>query len=129
MVAATKKKRGRPSVFERDGKQDWKSTLKAIYPDDMPRTTVNRYYSTDGLQIFDKATIDHGELLFSKAPNGRFICKEGIFEQVGRMRVQDGYSLEDCVYILQLSANSLYEGATVKQIVSYIRHGRKTNEW
>lgn len=129
MVADTKKKRGRPSVFERYGMQEVKSTLKAFYPDCMPRTIVNRYYSAEGIRIFDEATIDHGELLNSTAPNGRYISKEGIFEQVGRMRVQDGYSLEDCVYILQLSANSLYEGATVKQIVSYIRHGRKTNEW
>lgn len=129
MEAATEKKRGRPSVFAREGTQSFEATLKALYPDDMPRTTVNRYYSTDGMNVFNNTTIDHGELLYSKAPNGRFICKYGIFEQVGRMRIQDGYSVEDCVYILQLSANALHDGATVKQIISYIRHGRKTGDW
>lgn len=129
MEAATKKKRGRPSVFARDGMQNFEPTLKALYPDDMPRTTVNRYYCTEGDGIFRDAAIDHGELLQSKAPSGRFIYKAGIFEQVGRMRIQDGYSVEDCVYILQLSANALHDGATVKQVIAYIRHGRKTGEW
>ena len=129
MEAATKKKRGRPSVFVRDGMEEYKKLTLALYPNESPRTTANRHYETTGLQIFEEATIDHGELMFSKYPIGRGTVKSGIFEQVGRMYLQNGYSIEDCVTILQLSANALHEGATVKQIISYIRHGRITNEW
>lgn len=130
MEAVSKNKRGRPSVYARYDPEHGGIVLKAraesAVPELSQRSKRNYVYIGCGMTIMDENEFEHKELLQAKSKQ---TFKATILEQIGRMNYQDGYSENDCVYILQVAANALYNGCTVKQIVKYIRHGRKTNEW
>ena len=51
-------------------------------------------------------------------------CKNGILEQLGRMRVQDNISLEDCVIIANYAIDAIKAGVGVKEITVAIRKVR-----
>ena len=51
-------------------------------------------------------------------------CKNGILEQLGRMRVQDNVSLDDCIIIANYAIDAIKEGVGVKEITVAIRKVR-----
>ena len=51
-------------------------------------------------------------------------CKNGILEQVGRMRVQDNVSLDDCIIIANYAIDAIKAGVGVKEITVAIRKVR-----
>ena len=51
-------------------------------------------------------------------------CKNGILEQVGRMRVQDNVSLDDCIIIANYAIDAIKAGVGVKEITVAIRKAR-----
>ena len=53
-------------------------------------------------------------------------CKTGILEQLGRMRIQDNISLEDCIIIANYAIDAIKAGVGVKEITVAIRKVRTT---
>ena len=51
-------------------------------------------------------------------------CKNGILEQLGRMRVQDNVSLDDCIIIANYAIDAVKAGVGVKEITVAIRKVR-----
>ena len=51
-------------------------------------------------------------------------CKTGILEQLGRMRIQDNVSLEDCIIIANYAIDAIKAGVGVKEITVAIRKVR-----
>ena len=51
-------------------------------------------------------------------------CKNGILEQLGRMRVQDNISLDDCIIIANYAIDAIKAGVGVKEITVAIRKVR-----
>ena len=51
-------------------------------------------------------------------------CKNGILEQLGRMRVQDNVSLDDCIIIANYAIDAIKAGVGVKEITVAIRKVR-----
>ena len=47
--------------------------------------------------------------------------KNGVLEQIGRMRVQDGFSDGDCIYIANLAADAVNGGFTSREVERTIR--------
>lgn len=52
--------------------------------------------------------------------------KTGILEQLGRMRIQDNISLEDCIIIANYAIDAIKAGVGVKEITVAIRKVRTT---
>ena len=53
-------------------------------------------------------------------------CQTGILEQLGRMRIQDDISLEDCIIVANYAIDALKAGVEVKEITIDIRNVRTT---
>ena len=51
-------------------------------------------------------------------------CKNGILEQLGRMRIQDNVSLDDCLIVANYAIDAIKAGAGVKEITVAIRKVR-----
>lgn len=51
-------------------------------------------------------------------------CKNGILEQLGRMRVQDNVPLDDCIIIANYAIDAIKAGVGVKEITMAIRKVR-----
>lgn len=107
-ASENKKRRGRPTVYQRDHRED----MKAICESDIDRTHrthIAEYYrgAVFGL-LEDNSDIPYLEKIF-RIDNSRPACyqKGEIIEQLGRMLVQDGYS-EDSVIEAATIAAKLY---------------------
>lgn len=133
-------KRGRPNVFARDGSLEYRETMLSLLDVTTNRGLANAHYQMQGVGIIKEAAseIPYSELLFEEGNiyagvKGTISCglgfKKGIAEQIGRMLIQDGFCMEDCVEVAKISAKALHDGFTVKEIEKYIRHGRTTGEW
>jgi hypothetical protein len=48
-------------------------------------------------------------------------CKNGILEQIGRLRIQDNAALEDCVIVANFAIDAIKSGVGVKEITVAIR--------
>ena len=134
--AASKKRRGRPTVYTRDlcGDQNAGDSAKAahdsIFYDMEARARVNMHYVIAGLEIADALLGKDGARREFTAPTTGRLKGQAILEQVGRMKLQDGYSDGDCRAVLGTALhlrNS--EGWTVRDIERWIRHNRTTGEW
>ena len=132
--AATKKRRGRPSVYTREmfGDQECGDKLKSVqdnlFSDLSDRARVNTHYYIQCQKIAER---EFGRKWFQGifvTSHGRF-KNFGIAEQIGRMSLQNGYSDSDCITVLKMALEYLNEGYKVKEIERWIRHGRNTGEW
>ena len=115
-ASENKKRRGRPTVYQRDHRKD----MKAICESDIDRTHrthISEYYrgAVFGL-LEDNSDIPYLEKIF-RIDNSRPACyqKGEIIEQLGRMLVQDGYS-EDSVIEAATIAAKLYRGTRLKKL-------------
>lgn len=134
--AATKKRRGRPTVYTRDlrGDQDAGDSAKAIhdgiFSDMEPRARVNMHYVTAGMSIADKLLgKDGARREFTSPKTGKF-KGQAILEQVGRMKLQNGYGDGDCMTVLETALHLRNaDGWTVREAERWIRRGRTTGEW
>lgn len=113
-----KRKRGRPKVDTHitDGCYDNR------------RQELNYKYMFEGQGVLLDAAEDIPErhILYEvDNENFRFkACKNGILEQLGRMRVQDNMSLEDCVIVANYAINAVKAGVGVKEITVAMRKVR-----
>ena len=126
MEAATKKKRGRPPLYS----QEFYDGIAALFPTQVSRRTLTNFtYVTEG---YETAKGMLGAEAAETAFNGTtaHLWGQGILEQVGRMRLQDGYSVNDCELILKTALRLHSEtDLTSRDIERWIRHGRKTGNF
>ena len=92
------------------------------------RQELNYKYMFEGTGVLMDATdeIPERTILYEiDDSNLRFkACKNGILEQLGRMRVQDNVSLDDCIIIANYAIDAIKAGVGVKEITVAIRKVR-----
>lgn len=120
MESTETRKRGRPKV----------DTHLTEGHFDNRRLELNRKYMYEGTGVLDEAgdDIPDSTMLYEVDDEGKRLktCKDGILEQLGRMYVQDGASLEDCTAVANFSIDALKAGSGVKEITVAIRKIRTT---
>jgi len=134
LEAATKNKRGRPTVFEKVyGDDGFKSSIRAMKSDDSDRTVTNQLYVSEGLslaeKVYGKMKMDGDSTInsiFFHNGKGKGI---GILEQIGRMHLQNNFDEESCILVLKAAVDAKQDGTPVKIIEKWLRHGRNYNEW
>lgn len=113
-----KRKRGRPKVDTHitDGQFNNR------------RQELNYKYMFEGTGVLIDAAdeIPERTILYEiDDTNLRFkACKNGILEQLGRMRIQDNVSLDDCIIVANYAIDAIKAGAGVKEITVAIRKVR-----
>lgn len=127
MEDATKKRRGRPSLFERtNGFIDF--IAQTDTRNRTARTHANMYYATAGSSfvIGHSADIPNARLLAWSTETPAELHQEAVavLEQIGRMAEAE-YSEEDLLILCQYAAQMLKAGYTVKQTANFLRRGRK----
>ena len=115
-----KRKRGRPKVD---------THLTEGYYDNR-RQELNYKYMFEGTGVLMDAAdeIPERTILYEMDKENRCFkaCKTGILEQLGRMRIQDDISLEDCIIVANYAIDALKAGVGVKEITIAIRRVRTT---
>ena len=123
-----KRRRGRPTVFQRDHMEG----MESLCTEDKHRTRrshVADYYRGSVFGILeDHSDIPYLEGIF-RIDGNACIEKCEIIEQLGRMHVQDGYDEETIIYAATLAARFYHNGNTVKEIAAYLRRVRKAKSW
>lgn len=115
-----KRKRGRPKVDTHitDGQFNNR------------RQELNYKYMFEGTGVLMDAAdeIPERTILYEIDKENRCFkaCKTGILEQLGRMRIQDNISLEDCIIIANYAIDAIKAGVGVKEITVAIRKVRTT---
>lgn len=130
-VSENKRRRGRPTVFERDHMEDLDRYIAGMDEGKTRRTHVAEYYRGSVFGILeDHNDIPYLEEIF-KVDNAKFTCKQKdeIIEQLGRMYAQDGYGEDTIVDAATLAARFYHNGNTVKEIAAYLRRVRKAKSW
>ena len=127
-ASENKRRRGRPTVFQRDHMEGMEKLCTA----DKHRTRrshVADYYRGSVFGILeDHSDIPYLEGIF-RIDGNACIEKCEIIEQLGRMHVQDGYDEETIIYAATLAARFYHNGNTVKEIAAYLRRVRKAKRW
>ena len=110
-----KRKRGRPKVD---------THLTEGYYDNR-RKELNYKYMFEGAGVLMDAAdeIPERTILYEMDKENRCFkaCKTGILEQLGRMRIQDNVSLDDCIIIANYAIDAIKAGVGVKEITVAIR--------
>ncbi len=130
-VSENKRRRGRPTVFQRDHMEDFDRYIAGMDEGKTRRSHVAEYYRSSVFGILEShADIPYLEEIF-KVDNAKFSCKQKgeIIEQLGRMYAQDGYDEDTIVYAATLAARFYHNGNTVKEIAAYLRRVRKAKSW
>lgn len=124
-VSENKRRRGRPTVFERDHMEDLDRYIAGMDEGKTRRTHVAEYYRGSVFGILeDHNDIPYLEEIF-RIDGNACIQKGEIIEQLGRMYAQDGYG-EDTIVD---AARFYHNGNTVKEIAAYLRRVRKAKSW
>ena len=115
-----KRKRGRPKVD---------THLTEGYYNNR-RQELNYKYMFEGTGVLMDAAdeIPERTILYEMDKENRCFkaCKTGILEQLGRMRIQDDISLEDCIIVANYAIDAIKAGVGVKEITIAIRRVRTT---
>ena len=110
-----KRKRGRPKVDTH--------LTEGHY--DSRRKELNYKYMFEGTGVLLDAAdeIPERNILYEvNDANFRFkACKNGILEQLGRLRIQDNAALDDCVIVANFAIDAIKAGVGVKEITIAIR--------
>lgn len=128
-ASENKKRRGRPTIFQRDHMENFEKNCMYMNEKRTRRTVAAHYYRAAVFGILERhSEIPYLEEIFRI---GRCECyqKDEIIEQLGRMHVQDGYDEETIIFAATLSARFYHNGNTVKEIAAYLRRVRKTKSW
>ena len=128
-ASENKRRRGRPTVFQRDHMEDFDRFISGMYEGKTRRTHVAEYYRSSVFGILD----DHNEIPYLKEifliDGNACIQKGEIIEQLGRMYAQDCYGEDTIIYAATLAARFYHNGNTVKEIAAYLRRVRKAKSW
>ena len=128
-VSENKRRRGRPTVFERDHMEDFDRLITGAYREKTRRTIVAHYYCSAVFGILE----DHNDIPYLEGifriDGNACIEKCEIIEQLGRMHVQDGYGEDTVIYAATLAARFYHNGNSVKEIAAYLRRVRKAKSW
>ena len=92
---------------------------------DNRRKELNYKYMFEGTGVLMDAAdeIPERTILYEMDKENRCFkaCKTGILEQLGRMRIQDNVSLDDCIIIANYAIDAIKAGVGVKEITVAIR--------
>lgn len=128
-ASENKKRRGRPTIFQRDNMEDFEKYCHSLGDGHTRRTLAAQYYRSSVFGILER----HNEIPYLEEifKIGKCYCiqKDEIMEQLGRMHVQDGYDEDTIVEAATLSARFYHNGNTVKEIAAYLRRVRKAKIW
>ncbi|MBO7519272.1 MAG: hypothetical protein J6T73_00695 [Clostridia bacterium] len=127
-VSENKRRRGRPTVFQRDHMEGMER-LCAANKYRTRRNHVAEYYRSSVFCILeDHNDIPYLEEIF-RIDGNACIQKGEIIEQLGRMHVQDGYGEDTIIDAATLAARFYHNGNTVKEIAAYLRRVREAKSW
>ena len=128
-ASKNKRRRGRPTVFQRDHREDFDRFISGMYEGKTRRTHVAEYYRSSVFGILENhSDIPYIEEIFRI--NGNACIQKGeIIEQLGRMYAQDGYGEDTIIDAATLAARFYHNGNTVKEIAAYLRRVRKAKSW
>ena len=105
-ASENKRRRGRPTVFQRDHMEEVDRFISGAYEEKTRRTIVAHYYRSAVFGILE----DHNDIPYLEGifriDGNACIEKCEIIEQLGRMHVQDGYGEETIIYAATLAARS-----------------------
>ena len=128
-ASENKRRRGRPTVFQRDHMEEFDRFISGAYEEKTRRTIVAHYYRSSVFGILE----DHNDIPYLEGifliDGDACIQKGEIIEQLGRMYVQDGYGEDTIVDAATLAARFYHNGNTVKEIAAYLRRVRKAKSW
>ena len=128
-ASENKRRRGRPTVFQRDHMEEFDRFISGAYEEKTRRTIVAHYYRSSVFGILE----DHNDIPYLEGifliDGDACIQKGEIIEQLGRMHVQDGYGEDTIVDAATLAARFYHNGNTVKEIAAYLRRVRKAKSW
>lgn len=127
ITEAATKKRGRPTIHS----DSLKEGMSLMFPGLSERSLVNLYFAAGGYdvaeQLLGKDKASRSFLHSPDEPCGSKLYRgQGILEQVGRMKLQDGYSDNDCKTIMGIALRLRDNGWTVRDVERWIRNGRTT---
>ena len=122
------KKRGRPTIYERIfGENAARAkALETITLGDAEseRSKTNVLYFNAAFELLHDLPW-FKSAFFTERGN---CCGKCILEQIGRMKLQNGFDDELCIIVAEKAAEFL-DKYTVREIERWIRHGRNTNDW
>ena len=128
-ASENKRRRGRPTLFQRDHMEEFDRFISGAYEEKTRRTIVAHYYRSSVFSILEEHNdIPYLEEIF-RIDGNACIEKGEIIEQLGRMHVQDGYGENTIVDAATLAARFYHDGNTVKEIAAYLRRVRKAKSW
>lgn len=123
----SKNRRGRPSVFERDGMS--KAAVDFVTGGSVgDRQTTNMHYVLEGWCIAKAKLGENVREKYTRRTTGGGLKNTVVFEQIGRMLLQNGYPVEDCEYIAERAFSYLDEGYRAKDVAQWIRTVRNSGE-
>lgn len=130
----TKRRRGRPDVFSRDtefaaddeySKGMREGLAKRFNYKPKSRSTTNLYYVLEGMEMAEKIL---GPKYYKEVFTRTLIHEEPyhqvVLEQLGRMRLQNGFTYMQCVRYVFDAAYYLKSGCTGHEVAAYLRKER-----
>ena len=127
METVSSKKRGRPSVYDRDGMQTLREFNKSQFSEMGARSLSNLYYVQTGQQLaIDCYGDQRARQIFTRS-SGR-MRRQCVLEQIGRLYQQERATADECRDVLRCAVDLLGEGYTVRQVQEAIREHRKQYE-
>ena len=126
MEQEPKRGRGRPPLHS----EEYMQSAAALFPGVSRRALNNLSYATAGFEIaVDVLGEDAAQRIFMPETR-RFYHGQGILEQIGRMRNQDGYPEQFCKDVLRVALELRGDkGVKSRDVERWIRRGRKTGAW
>ena len=130
METDSKNKRGRPSIYQKLFGNDtsMREAIESFESLESERSKTNKLYYLEGMGIMQRHIGEDAfrEIFHTPKGNARRSC---IVEQIGRMSLQNNYDEDSCNLIADKAIAYLKGGYTVREIESWIRQGRNSNEW
>lgn len=127
METVSSKKRGRPSVYDRDGMQTLRAVNRGNFPDCSARSLSNLYYAQIGQRLAIDCYGDQKARQIFTRSSGR-MRRQCVLEQIGRLYQQEKATADECRDVLRCAVDLLGEGYTVRQVQEAIREHRKQYE-
>ena len=126
-----KRGRGRPKVSEKlapYSSAQYENILVGSKRFRSRRSITDTVYAYAAMEILLEAASDIEDLELILDEGTHYMCRS-ILNQLGRMRLIENYDKDSIIKMAKVSAYRKKHGWSVKEIESYIRHGRLTGEW
>ena len=126
-----KRGRGRPRVAEYimgESASSYEKVLTSGKAYRSRRSISDTVYAFKAADILMEAASDIEDLEILLNFQSEYMCRS-ILNQLGRMRLTEGYSNESIINVAKAAIQDRKNGGSVKEIEQYILHSRVTGEW